>query len=81
VEKKNPAPIGDGAEFGMWINAEFGPNCVNNQETDAATPEQAWERFRQAILEQHTNPSPEKALRIRGLRDALVAALNDGSAP
>ena len=78
--EKNPAPIGDGAEFGM-CNAEFGSNCVNNHETNTATPEEAWERLRRAILEQQTNPSTETALRIRRFSDALVAALNDGGAP
>jgi len=81
MDKVNPAPVGDGAEFGMWTNAEFGSNCVNNQETDATTPEQAWDRLRRAILEQQTNPSTKTALRIRRFSDALVAALNDGGAP
>ena len=51
-----------------------------NQEASVATPEQAWERLRRAILDQQTNPSTENALRIRRWSDALVAALNEGGA-
>ena|SRR5436190_16070687 len=51
-----------------------------NREANIATPEQAWERLRRAILDQQTNPSTENALRIRRWSDALVDALNEGGA-
>ena len=51
-----------------------------NQESNIATPEQAWERLRRAILDQQTKPSIENALRIRRWSDALIAALNEGGA-
>ena len=82
METKNPAPgaTGDGAGFGTRVSAECGSNSFNDQETSVATPEQAWERLRRAILDQQTKPSTENALRIRRCSDALVAVLNEGGA-
>src|SRR6266576_3354565 len=76
LKTKNPAPgaTGDGAGFGTRVSAECGSNSFNNQETCVATPEQAWERLRRAILDQQTKPSTENALRIRRWSDALVGA-------
>ena len=55
-------------------------NRPRYQSQASATPEQAWERLREAILNQQTKPSTENALRIRRWSDALVAALNEGGA-
>ena len=79
-QKQNPAPgaTGDGAGFGMRAAAGCGSHSTNNQDTSVATPEQAWERLREAILDRQTNPSTENALRVRRFSDALVVALNDG---
>lgn len=91
MEMKNPEPlVSSGIRAGDLYakHAVDARQCGKNQvggnrpaiTSIGTSADRAWQRFRSAILERQRRPSAAIDLRIRHLREELVAALENGGA-